>query len=47
LASGMRQVVEQPVIDGKLLSVEISRLASPTVVGRQLEQVFSEVLASR
>ena len=47
LASGMRQVVKQPVIDGKLLSVEISRLASPTVVGRQLEQVFSEVLASR
>jgi glycosyltransferase involved in cell wall biosynthesis len=47
LASAMRHVVEQPVIDGKLLSKKISALASPAVVGRQLEQVFIEVLASR
>lgn len=47
LASAMSHMVEQPAVDGEMLSVKISELASPIVVGRQLEQVLSEVLVSR
>lgn len=47
LASAMKRVVEQPAVDGEMLSVKISEMASPAVVGRQLEQVLSKVLASR
>lgn len=47
LAFAMSHMVEQPAVDGEMLSVKISELASPIVVGRQLEQVLSEVLVSR
>jgi len=43
----MSHMVEQPAVDGEMLSVKISELASPIVVGRQLEQILSEVLVSR
>ena len=46
LASAMNQVAEQPMADGEVLSAKISELASPAVVGRQLERIFSEVLSS-
>ena len=46
LAGAMRQVAEQPVTDGKLYSQQVAGLASPTVVGRQLEAVFQSLVSS-
>jgi len=34
-------------VDGKLLSAQVAAMASPQVVGRKLEAIFNEVLASR
>lgn len=46
LASAMRQAVEQPVTDGKLYAEQVVGLASPAVVGRQLEAIFRSLVSS-
>ncbi len=46
LAQAMRHVTEQPQTDGRTLSEQVARLASPEVVGKQLAEVFSEAVAS-
>jgi hypothetical protein len=38
--------MEEPVTDGRQLSEQVRLIASPEVVGKQLEQVFSDVLVS-
>ena len=47
LARSMEDVVNRPVTDGKSLSEKVWQMASPQVVGRQIEIVFSEILASK
>lgn len=46
LADGMQALTEEPFADGRQLSEHVRLMASPEVVGRQLEQLFSDVLAS-
>lgn len=46
LARAMLQVVEQPATDGKLYAEQVVRLASPAVVGRQLEAIFQSLVSS-
>lgn len=46
LAEGMQTLMEEPVTDGRQLSEQVRLIASPEVVGKQLEQVFSDVLVS-
>lgn len=45
LAEAMKRVMSSPSVDGRTLSSKVAALASPEVVGRQLEAVFSEVLS--
>ena len=47
LAAAMEGVMAHEAINGRALSEQVARLASPQVVGRKLEQVFNGVLASR
>lgn len=44
LARAMRTVAEQPQNQGMVFAEEVRRLASPAVVGRQLETIFKEIL---
>jgi len=44
LARAMRTVAEQPQNQGIVFAEEVRRLASPAVVGRQLETIFKEIL---
>ena len=46
LARAMRTVAEQPQDQGIVFAEEVSRLASPDVVGRQLEAIFNEIVKS-
>ena len=46
LARAMQQLMEKPAADGKHLSEQVYAMASPQVVGKRLEAIFSEVLAS-
>ena len=46
LSAAMRQVMELDA-DGKAISESIWHLASPEVVGRKLERLFSEIIALR
>jgi len=46
LANAMENVAAQASFNGQTLSEKVSAMASPTVVGRKLEAVFTELLAS-
>jgi glycosyltransferase involved in cell wall biosynthesis len=46
LSAAMRQVMELDA-DGKAISESIWHLASPEVVGRKLERLFSDIIALR
>lgn len=46
LARAMRTVAEQPQDQGIVFAEEVSQLASPDVVGRQLEAIFNEIVKS-
>lgn len=46
LAKAMRSVMEQPAIDGRALSDQVASMASPEVVGKKLEELFSGIVAS-
>lgn len=46
LAEAMQNLSKEPAVDGRQLSEQVRQIASPEVVGRQLEQLFSDVLAS-
>ena len=46
LAEAMQNLTKEPAADGQQLSEQVWQIASPEVVGKQLEQVFSDVLAS-
>ena len=45
LSEKMKLMTEIPPIDGKALSERVRQIASPEVVGRQLEDVFREILS--
>ncbi len=47
LAEAMRVVSQQHDFDGATVSRKIAGMASPQVVGRKLEQLFSEIVASK
>ena len=47
LASAMKQMMQMKDFDGRQLSEQVRALASPQVVGMQLQTIFGEVLASR
>ena len=47
LAEAMRMVRQQQDFDGEAVSRKIAAMASPEVVGRKLEALFSEILASK
>jgi hypothetical protein len=47
LAEAMRKVSQQQDFDGEAVSRKIAEMASPQVVGRKLEQLFSEIVASK
>ena len=47
LAKSMRMVCLQQDFDGEALSRKIAELVSPQVIGRKLEQLFSEIVASK
>ena len=44
LAAAMHAVMENGPIDGASLSAQVATIASPQAIGRQLEQLFSEVM---
>lgn len=44
LAEEMLKAVRQPVDDGRGMSAAVRRLASPEIVGRKIDEIFSEVL---
>ena len=46
LAEAMLNLSKEPPVDGRQLSEQVRQIASPEVVGKQLEQIFSDVLAS-
>lgn len=47
LAAAMMRLAEgEEVVDGRSLSEKVRALASPEVVGRQLDAIFSEIVAS-
>ena len=46
LNKAMSDVLNNPTVDGQWLSQEVGRIASPEVVGRKLEKLFSELVAS-
>lgn len=47
LAEAMRKVSLQQDYDGEAVSRKIAEIASPQVIGRKLEQLFSEIVASK
>ncbi len=47
LAEAMKKVMAFPVCDGEQIAEAARRMASPETIARQIEQVFSEILASR
>ena len=46
LSDAMRKVAQQSAFDGKGVSEEVRRLASPDVIGRKLSELFIGILAS-
>ena len=46
LNKAMSDVMKNPPVDGRWLSQEVERIASPEVVGRKLEKLFSGLVAS-
>ena len=46
LSRAMAQMMAEPMADGKKLSEQVRALASPQVVGKRLQTIFSEALAS-
>ena len=46
LSEAMSDLTNNPPIDGQWLSQEVKRMASPEVIGRKLEQLFSGLVAS-
>ena len=46
LSEAMSDVMNNVPVDGQWLSQEVERMASPEVVGRKLEKLFSELVAS-
>lgn len=46
LAAAMQRVMEIPV-DAQLLHQQVAELASPQVIGKRLEAIFTEILSSR
>ncbi|MBQ9676931.1 MAG: glycosyltransferase family 4 protein [Prevotella sp.] len=47
LALAMENMINNPMPDGESLSAEVRQMASPQVIGKQLENVFNDILASR
>jgi hypothetical protein len=47
LAKAMKVVCQQQNFDGEALSRKIAEIVSPQVIGRKLEQLFSEIVASK
>lgn len=43
LAEAMGSLIDSPAMDGKAISDKVKQLASPVVVGKQLEQIFKEI----
>ena len=46
LSEAMSDVMNNAPVDGQWLSQEVERMASPEVIGRKLEKLFSELIAS-
>lgn len=46
LADAMKRLINQSPIDGQALSKQVREMASPQTVGKQLETIFCEVVAS-
>ena len=46
LSEAMSDVMNNAPVDGQWLSQEVERMASPEVIGRKLEKLFSELVAS-
>ena len=46
LAEAMKSVFEQTDFDGMAVSEKVRQLASPEVIGRQLSELFTDILAS-
>ena len=46
LAKAMKSVSEQTDFDGMAVSEKVRQLASPEVIGRQLSELFTDILAS-
>ena len=46
LSEAMSDVMNNAPVDGQWLSQEVERMASPEVIGRKLETLFSELVAS-
>ena len=46
LSEAMAEVMDRPVVDGRWLSEEVKRMASPEVIGRKLEKLFSGLVVS-
>ena len=46
LASAMSEITDK-IIDGRQLSEQVAKIASPEVVGRKLEKIFSEIVSSK
>ena len=46
LAEAMLNLSKEPTVDGLQLSEQVGQMASPEVIGKRLEQLFSDVLAS-
>ena len=46
LSEAMSDVMNNASIDGQWLSQEVERMASPELIGRKLEKLFSELVAS-
>ena len=44
LAAAMKQVIEADDFDGRKVSESVSKIASPSVIAKQLEQLFSDIL---
>lgn len=47
LAKAMKERMEDTTVNGEELSDKIRQMASPEVVGKRLEQLFSEIISSR
>ena len=47
LVDAMRKVSQQQDFDGESVSKKIAEMASPQVIGKKLEQLFSEIVASK